>query len=298
VKSEGRSALVLRQFAILALAVQIGALPQVAAAQSLKPKQRPAELVVQAVPQGFSPSVALTPGPAKTIVFTLPPDKSRRNVSVVVREGLRSMALVPTPELKLHRKAMQEGREIPDYALRSLAELWDGMAALRLVRKLAEEGEAARPADIAWYGTIAVSTGRIWPLEDTIAAMHKLDPATVPVDRLQAFSEMLLAHAWAGNSLALDAVIDHSGPGRLLGPMSAEVLARILERDAANGDGRIALRLAIALWQNADSPAAANATLQEYLDRAISGNNLVVRTTALNLSAQIKEKRLEQAPTQ
>jgi hypothetical protein len=193
---------------------------------------------------------------------------------------------------------MQDGQEISESDLRTLADLWDGVAALRLVRLLEEKGDRALAADIAWYGTIAVSTGRVWPLEATIAALHELNPATVLEERMTLYRDMLYAHAWAGNSLALDAVIDLNGEGKLFGPMSEETKAKVLEMGDAIGDGRIALRMALALWQNADSLAADDTLLQDYLDRAIAGNNLVVRTTALNLQAQYKEKKLEQAPTQ
>lgn len=291
-----------KQLAVMVFGVQIGLASGVASgvalAQNVRPMERPATLVVPPSVSDVVPAGPVVSGPAKTIVFTLPPDRSRRDISVVLQEGLRSMVLVPTPELRAERKAMQEGQEISEASLRSLANLWDGTAALRLVRLLETKGDKARPADIAWYGTIAVSTGRVWPLEETIAALHKLNPADVPAERLQAYSDMIFAHAWAGNSLALDAAIDLSGPGRLLGPLSAETRARLIAQDAATGDGRIALRLAIALWQNANTSVADDTVLQEYLDRAITGNNLVVKTTALNLSAQIKEKRLEQAPTQ
>ncbi len=63
-------------------------------------------------------------------------------------------------------------------------------------------------------------TGRIWPLQDAITAMHQLDPATEPSDRIQMYIQTLYAHALAGNALALDAVVDLNGEGRLFGPMS------------------------------------------------------------------------------
>lgn len=233
----------------------------------------------------------------QAIVMNIAPDRARRDISVVLNEGLRSMRTL-TPEQRAARKAMQDGQEISEAELRTLADLWDGVAALRLVRLLEEKGDAALAADIAWYGAIAVSTGRVWPLETTIAALHKLNPAAVPEERMTVYRDMLYAHAWAGNSLALDAVIDLNGEGRLFGPMSEETKAKVLEMGDAIGDGRIALRMALALWQNADSLAADDTLLQDYLDRAIAGNNLVVRTTALNLQAQYKEKKLEQAPTQ
>jgi len=282
----------------MAIAVQMGLVPSFAAAKNVRPQERPATLAVRRATQDPGPSGPVLPTPSKPIVFNVAPDPSSRKISVVVTEGLRSMAAVPTPELRLVRIALQDGQDISESDLRSLANLWDGMAALRLFRLLEEKGGAAPAADLAWYGTIAVSTGRVWPLKETIAAMHTLNPANVPAERRQAFTDMIFTLAWAGNSLALDAVIDLSGPGKLLGPLSQETRASIIAQGDAIGDGRLALRLAVALWQNADTLGADDTALQEYLDHAIAGNNLVVRTTALNLKAQFKEKRLEQTPSQ
>jgi len=226
-----------------------------------------------------------------TITLDIPADAASRQISVKVTPGLAHTRKLPTAALRVARRTMLDGKDIGADDLRALADQNDGLAALKYTRLLVASGATA--SDIAYYGSIAVATGRVWVLPDTVAAMRRLDPGAESAARKNAYVAMLYPHAWAGNGLALDAVIDLNGEGRLFGPMSDATRLRILEQGEANGDGRAALRLALTLLQarppTASGPdasgrnAADDALLRDYLERAMAGSNLEVRATAANL---------------
>ncbi len=122
-------------------------------------------------------------------------------------------------------------------------------------------------------------TGRIWPLEDVVSVLLTLDPATEPADRVTMAIVALYPQAWAGNGLALDALVQLNGEGRLFGVMSQATRARLTEAASAAGDGRLFLHLAVAdLWGTSDPAAIARA--QDYLTQAAAGSHLGVRTAA------------------
>lgn len=229
-------------------------------------------------------------GHAQAISMNIPVDKTHRQISVVVAKGLTSTAKLPTPALRAARKAMLDGKEITPEDLRALADHGDGLAALKYHRYLAKAAKDAgtpdaNASDIAFYGMIALGTGRVWPLPDVIDALRKLDPATEPAARKKAYVATLYPYAWAGNSLALDAVIELNGPGKLFGEMSKATQDRISkEAEKADGDGRLALRLALMLVQNPDRSKADLDLAQHFLKLAKASSNLQVQTTATNLA--------------
>ena len=234
---------------------------------------------------GLQAAVAQTVPPTILAVnLTMPVDTASRQISVKVSAGLTKTRKLPTPALRAARKAMLAGTEIGPADLRALADHGDGLAAQKYVRLLATAIPPADPSDIAYYGSLAVSTGRVWSLPQAVAAMRQLDPETEPSKRKRAYIAMLYPHAWAGNTLALDAVIDLNGEGRLFGPMSEATRKRILEVDAKTG-GRIFLRLALGLMQKPDRSPAEDAQLRDYLARAAKTDNLAVKTTSSNLLA-------------
>lgn len=213
------------------------------------------------------------------------PDKAARQISVVVDRGLTRTTRLPTRALRAARRAMIAGEPVAAADLRALADRQDGLAALRYVRALVRDhaGDPAHASDIAYYAAVAVGTGRVWPLPDMIAAMHQIDPDTEPAARVNKYISVLYAHAWAGNPLALDAVIDFNGAGRLFGPLSDETRARILAQSAKNGGGRAELRMAIDLMSNPERTAEQTELARRYLDRAAQVKDLAIRTTAINL---------------
>jgi hypothetical protein len=214
------------------------------------------------------------------LVLPIPPDATSRAISVVAAPGLTRTRSLPPGELRTAREAMLADQDISPDLMRQLADRQDGLAALRYHRHLLETGGSA--SDIAYYGAIAVMTGRIWPLEDVVAALLTLDPATEPPDRVNLAIRALYPQAWAGNGLALDALIQLNGEDRLFGVMSDATRARLVDAARAGGDGRLFLHLAVSeLWGTPDADARARA--QAYLAEAAAGSHLGVRTTAQTL---------------
>lgn len=224
--------------------------------------------------------VCAQPAPALPALPGLDDSRSRQ-ISVVVTRGLTRTVDLPTAGLQQARLDMLAGFPVVDADLRALADHWDGLAAQHYVRRLLEAEPRGSDSDIAFYGSIAVATGRVWSMADAVEAMRRLDPATEPPERIKVYSDMLYPHAWAGNSLALAAVIDLNGDGRLFGPLSTATRARLLELGDQTGDGRIALQMAMSLLM---SPTPENRQqAQDYLSRAKAGNDLAVQAMAAAL---------------
>jgi hypothetical protein len=235
-----------------------------------------AALLVLAIPLG-----ALAQ--SRDITVMIPPDAEQSKISVVVTPNLSHTKRLPNADLRQARKDMLAGIEISDDNLTALARHNDGLAAQKLVQRLLADGAGKHASDIAYYGSIAVSTGRVKSLRPAVAAMLTLDPATEPKERLQVYEAMLYAHAWAGNPLALDAVMDLNGEGKLFGELSDKTRAKIEEQGQKAGDGRVALRLAVGLMDGLDAPAPDLQRAHDYLAQAAAGNNFTVKTTATNL---------------
>ncbi len=221
---------------------------------------------------------------AQAISMNIPPDKTHRLVAVVVTKGLTSTKKLPTTELKAARKRMLTGKDVTPDELRALSDHGDGLAAQKYERYLMSNIATASASDIAYYGTIALGTGRVWALPSVVDALHRIDPATEPVARKKAYMAVIYPYAWAGNSLALDAIIDLNGKDKLFGEMSKATQDHIAAQVAKAGDGRVALRLAIALIQKADRSKADLALAQHFLKLAQASDNLQVQATANNLT--------------
>ena len=217
------------------------------------------------------------------IAVPAPLDATASKISVVVFPALSHTKKLPTPALRQARKDMLDDKPISDDDLRALAQHHDGLAAQKLVQRLTAAGGSASASDIAYYGSIAVSTGRVQSLRVAVAAMAQLDPATEPAERIKVYAAMLYAHAWAGNPLALDAVIRLNGEGNLFGPLSDKTRARIEEQGRKAGDGRIPLWLGTNLMARADAAPADLLRARDYLQQATSSDLLSVKTTAANM---------------
>ncbi len=228
--------------------------------------------------------VPASPGDAR---FALPfaADPARRQISVKVEPGLKSTRKLPTQELRNLRKAMLEGAEISPEGLRALAEFHDGLAAQRYVRYLLAKGGS--DSDIAFFGSIAVATGRVWTLPETIDAMLRLNPATEPPERVKMYMAMVYPHAWAGNSLALDAVALLNGPGLLFGEMSDRTRKQLNDAMQKAGDGRLELLMAMNLMRDPGRRVAAAAEIRDYLSRAAASPVPGIATTARALLGQM-----------
>jgi len=212
-------------------------------------------------------------------------DIESRQISVKVGNGLKSTRSLPRQSLRQARLEMLAKHVVSDEDLRALANYGDGLAALKYVRLLVSRyaGQPEHASDIAYYGAIAVGSGRVWPLEDMVLAMRALSPDTEPPKRINKYFKVLYAHAWAGNSIALDALVDFNGEGMLFGKLLEKTRLRIVEQSVRNGGGRAELRLAVRLMSKPQRSVEESELVRGYLTRAIAANDLAVRTTAQNL---------------
>ena len=226
------------------------------------------------------------------IPILVAPSDETGQISVKVEPGLQSSKRLRTAALRRARAAMHAGEPVSTENLRRLADAGDGLAAQRYVRILLSGDTAADPSDISYYAAIAVGTGRIWTLKPMIEAMHRLDPETEPKARVSKYIRVLYPHAWAGNSVALDALVAFNGEGRLFGPLSDKTRQRILSEAKQQGDGQTELSLAMGILEverASDTPdPTAMAKAREYLELAQGSDHLAVRTTAQNLLRMIE----------
>lgn len=219
------------------------------------------------------------------LLLPMPTDPASREISVTVTPGLKRTTDLRDPALREARVAMLAKTVIPPEQLRALADARDGLAAQRYVRWLLANGGSA--SDVAYYGSIAASTGRVATLSDAVAAMMRLNPATEPPERVKVYVEMLYPHAWAGNTLALDTIAMLNGEGRLFGPMSEKTRARMLDQSAKIGDGRLELLMAMELLRQPAARAAQADLIRDYLKRATAGNHPGVQSAAAALLASL-----------
>lgn len=224
-------------------------------------------------------------GPAQGQAIPLPfsDDVETRQISVVVTPGRRSMRGLPASLVRARRQ-MHAKQEVSDGNLRRLADYGDGLAAQLYVRRLIARGEAqSRASDLAYYSAIAVGTGRIWTLPEMIEAMMRLDPKTEPRERIRKYISVLYAHAWAGNTWALDAVVVFNGDDKLFGALSQATRDRILAQGQKNGDGRVELRMAMALLEQQELSQAQKSQARDLLERASGSTHLGVMSASQNL---------------
>ena len=219
-------------------------------------------------------------GTAQTVPGAVDPES--RAISVVVNPSLRHTRQLPTRSLRAARQSMIAGREVSDANLARLGEHNDGLAAWRYVKRLLARDPVAHASDIAFYSAVAAGTGRGYALDDMIAAMHHLDPVEEPWTRRTRLIRVLYAHAWAGNTMAMDAVIAFNGEGTLFGPMSQRTLDRVL-RAAERGDGRIELQLAMKLLNATGATRSDLETAMGYLNTAVASPDLTISPTSKNL---------------
>jgi hypothetical protein len=247
----------------------------VAPAQELAP-----ETAAAAAPAA-APATTLAAAPPP-LVLPIAAPRASRLIGVRVDPGLTRTRALPTEGLRAARKAMLAGETLADDSLRALAEQQDSLAAMHYVRRLAARGAPA--PEIARFARIAVAAGRMAVLPDYVAALRALDPAATPRAEVAAHAAALYPQAWAGNTLALDAILDLNGAGRLFGPLSDKTRARIAAQAEAAGDGRTFLQMALAAMQD---PAADRAQVRDYLTRAKGGSHPGVQAAAAALLARL-----------
>ena len=163
-----------------------------------------------------------------------------------------------------------------------------------IYRLLTEDDMRAHASDIAYFGAIAVAAGRVWALPSMVRALAYLSPETEPKERVAKYIQVLYPHAWAGNTLALNAVIDFNGEGRLFGPLSNATRARIEQQLEALGDGQGELKLAVNILNTKELTESEKAAALAHLRRAAESEYLAVATTAANLIEQLTAETQDQ----
>lgn len=229
-----------------------------------------------------TPAAAQVLAPDAVTLLPPPPGESTR-IAVTVFPGLASNAGLPD-RLRAARQAMHRGEPLAPETLRELAERRDGLAAQRYVNWLRVNGGSA--SDLATYAAIAAGTGRIALFDDFVAALYDLDPGTEPTDRTNLYMTVLYAHAWEGNLLALDAVVDLNGEDRLFGALSDRTRDRIFAADAAHAQGRASLRMALSLLSTDNRSPAQEALLADALAHAAASTHPGTGAIAASLIAR------------
>lgn len=226
---------------------------------------------------------------AQSIPMPFAPDSEARKISVVVTKGRHTMRGLPDRLVEARRR-MHARLVVSDENLRALAARGDGLAAQKYVRLLVGRGEAVQAAsDVAYYSAIAVGTGRVWTLPDMVRAMQHLDPKTEPKDRIRKYIQVLYPHAWAGNALALQAVVDFNGEGRLFGALSKATRDKILAEARESGDGRTELRMALALMERDTLSDKDKKEAVRLLESAAQTTHPGIRAAAENMLRQLNE---------
>ncbi|MFZ7092431.1 hypothetical protein [Primorskyibacter sp. 2E233] len=229
-------------------------------------------------------------GQAQTIPLPFSDELETRQISVTVTPGRHSMRGLPSDLIKA-RQQMHAKQDVSDDNLRRLADYGDGLAAQIFVRRLIAQGMAEeRASDLAYYSAVAVGAGRVWTLPDMVDAMKRLDPKTEPRERIRKYIQVLYPHAWAGNTLALDAVVEFNGKDKLFGALSDSTRDKILAQGQENADGKVELRMAIAILERVELSLPERQEARNLLDRARKSTHLGVMTTAENLIAMMDRK--------
>ena len=236
--------------------------------------------------------VTLMSGAAQAQIIPIPiyDDKEKRTISVVVTPGLERTTRLRGQELRDARRAMNAGEQISEELMRELAINRDSLAAMKLVEILVARGLRENASDIAYFASIAVAAGRVWPLPEMVEAMRHIDPKTEDQERIKKYIAVIYAHAWAGNSLALDAVIEFNGPDALFGEMGGITRRRLEEQARIADNGRIELRLALRMMEQGNLSPSEVEAVRGYLDNVQNSPVLGMRAIGFNLNGLLDEE--------
>ena len=211
-------------------------------------------------------------------------------VAVVLRRRPFRTRDLPWGPLRDARRQMNAGEEISEDDLRAIAEYGDGLAAHKYVQILTDRGIRNNASDVAFFSAIALETGRIWPLDEFVIALRHLDPETEPDRRVQRYISVLYPYAWAGNRLALEAVIEHNGEGRLFGALSTATAERIRETRESVSDDYSIIRETVTLLEQDYLTASERLRVIGYLSILKASESLPLRTAGYNLSPLIENR--------
>ena len=186
------------------------------------------------------------------------------------------------PEIKALRKAMIAGNDLSKASLRRIADAGDGLAAFKFADRLERDG--GKWSDIAHYYAIAVYTGRDFVTRRlvTLVKTHDSDIAGLSTLRRKSLEDALLAASARGNRDAALALSDLYSEGTAFGA-KPDKAARLLSPFAKEGDGAVALKLALlAIGSDPANPVDAN-TARTMLNLALTSDDLAASSMATNL---------------
>lgn len=228
---------------------------------------------------------------AQSLVLPAPPES--RKITVVVDRGITHTRQLRSPHLRYLRKQMVGKAAMAEADLRKLADAKDSLAALKMVKLLRTRDLRKNASDMAFYASIAAGAGRKGMLKDFIEALYLLDPKTEPKARISQYIRILYGHAWAGNTMAQDAMIALNGPGQLFGPMGVGTRERIVAQ-AADNHGRLVLSLAITDLGREGLTAGDLTRVIGYLTLAERHGDPALRTMAHSLRMVAEARRAAQ----
>ena len=201
-------------------------------------------------------------------------DPEARKIAVTLAPGIRSNHDLKEPNLRSARTKMIDGEAVATDALRALADAGDGIAALRLIAQLRDEGHTAAPENLAHYYGIAATTGRVAGLSGLVRTLDQVDPAATTPARLALLKTIVMAYAQAGNSIAAAGMMRFHLSQRPFGAMPQDI-TRLAKEGQSKGNAVIALQLAGDLIQMNWDDAAALTQAQGYLRAAADATTSV-----------------------
>ena len=209
-------------------------------------------------------------------------DPEAKRIAVELAPGLRSTRDLPW-NLQQARRRLIDGQTVSMTDLRQMADRGDGFASYRFAERLMETGNPDLADDAAHYYGMAAATGRAGAIFGLVKAVDAIkDVDAVPPRRLDVIRDILLAYARAGNSRAIDAVLQYHLDGVPFGSFGDDVESLVLA-GSGDGAGAVSLQLATALLQQPDPTREELERARDYLERAQASESMRTVLIAGNL---------------
>lgn len=221
-------------------------------------------------------------------------DPDARRIAVTLTRGVRSGRDLSSHALRATRARMVKGQTVGTDALRALADAGDGVAALRLIKRLDAEGRDPAPRNVAHYYGVAASTGRVVGLHGLVRTLKRVDPGATGAARLTRFKNIVMAYARAGNSVAIAAMMEFHDTGRPFGPLPDEIAK--LAASGRGGAEVIALQLAGEMIQTGWDDAEVLGEARGLLQAARESNSIRVKLIAGNFLPVLETRIAELDP--
>jgi TPR repeat protein len=199
--------------------------------------------------------------------------------------GLQATNELSDPYLREMRTRMIAGQSIPYEAMRALADLGDGYAALKVGRYLESTGEPALVVDAAHYYAISAYTGRgagIWPL----VRILKTHGSEIPQARLDNMEIALKLHADHGHEAAAAALAQFYLEGKPFGSHPEEAEPYVEAMLSGNNASSALSHVFRTAAEEATTGEVSDTSLR-LLRIAAGTDDLRVRATAENMLAAL-----------